>query len=259
VVSWSAESWSLISFSAPCRQRRAKCAVPFRNGPACSSPSAPTWGTRCTALSDLTPHHESVIRLRCLVPIRPWAESFEWPPEIHNSRRVRSPSNGLPGRRGTVQFCVATPQSPSLVPVTVHADVRNILLESGFIAILNRHRATDWVWHRLAHVHVQHHALDCHAVQVTKRALCLPKLTDTPSNPFIPVLGPWYSMTLLHHALAHSDCNTVIRVPLTFQAPPIHLVCFRNDSNQHHDYQRMRALRCTCRGAEQNVLDPIMT
>jgi len=142
---------------------------------------------------------------------------------------------------------------------TVHADVRNILLESGFIAILNRHRATDWVWHRLAHVHVQHHALDCHAVQVTKRALCLPELTDTPSNPFIPVLGPWYSMTLLHHALAHSDCNTVIRVPLTFQAPPIHLVCFRNDSNQHHDYQRMRALRCTCRGAEQNVLDPIMT
>ena len=101
--------------------------------------------------------------------------------------------------------------------------------------------------------------LDCHAVQVTKRALCLPKLTDTPSNPFIPVLGPWYSMTLLHHALAHSDCNTVIRVPLTFQARPIHLVSFRNDSDQHHDYQRMKALRCTCRGAEQNVLDPMMT
>jgi hypothetical protein len=107
----------LSAFQRPVDRDARNVRSPFvTSQPVLVHPSAPTWGTRCTALSDLTPHHESVIRSRCLVPIRTWAESFEWPPEIRNSRRVRSPSNGLPGRRGTVQFCVATPQSPSSVP-----------------------------------------------------------------------------------------------------------------------------------------------
>jgi hypothetical protein len=112
-------------------------------------------------------------------------------------------------------------------------------------------------WH-IAMCHTT--ALNCHAVQVTKRALCLPKLTD---NPFKSVYTcPWtlvqYGTSAPCTSAFPSDCNTVIRVPLTFQAPPIHLVCFRNDSYQHHDYQRMKALRCTCCGAEQNVLDSMM-